>query len=339
MKFKNLFYAFVFLLLMSAYAWINAQDKKFQARVELVNVDLTVTTKDGGVVNEGLSVDDFEVYEDKVKQEITNFYPREEPITTVLLIDYSKQSVFLSAYSQEEVWYGPIEFVKSLQDEDWAAILMYDLKVYNEKFHQEAGVFQDFTQNKQKLEKTLMNIFRAPPAWRESCLVDAIKTVLDMIADNREDLNKKISIVLISTGLDTFSKNLYDKILKEAQNSGVVIYAIGIGGQLRAIYEDRMSTDDRMEFLVSDSRLKSFAELTGGKVFLPKFMGELPSIFEEISIRLRNQYSLGYISSNTARDGKFRKIEIKVTKTAPDKKGKPQKLSVNHRKGYYAPKD
>ncbi|MBI2057550.1 MAG: VWA domain-containing protein [Candidatus Yanofskybacteria bacterium] len=270
---------------------------------------------------------------------MTNFSAIEGPITTILLIDYSKQSYSISLYSQEEVWYGPIEFVRSLKDEDWAAIIMYDRKVYTDKDAEKNGIFQNFTQSKNELEKTLNNISRSPAVWNESCLVDAVKAVLDMITANREDLNEKISLVLVSTGLDTFSQNRYDKVLKEAQNSGVVIYAIGIGGQLRAVYEDRLSTGDRMEFLVSDNRLKSFSELTGGEFFQPRFVSELPDIFKNISVYLRNQYSLGYISSNPKRDGKFRKIEVKVKKTWTNKKGKEEKLTAHNRKGYFAPKD
>ena len=337
MKFRH-YFCLLLLIFFDNLAYAQKEKPVFQTKVELVNVNFRVTNKNGDLIS-GLAEEDFEVYEDSVKQTITNFASLEGPITTVLLIDYSKQSVFMSAYSQQEIWFGPLEFVKSLQEEDWAAILMYDRKVYNEKFHQEAGVFQDFTQDKQKLEKTLMNIFRDPPAWSESCLVDAVKTVLDTIYDNRESLTDKVSLVLISTGLDTFSKNLYDKTLKQAQNSGVVIYAVSVGQQIRLLQEQYMQAEDRLEFLSSDNRLKSFAELTGGEAFFPRFAGEFKSIFENISNSLRNQYSLGYISSNTKRDGKFRKIEIKVKKTLLDQKGKMQKLTARHRKGYYAPKD
>ncbi|MBI2677034.1 MAG: VWA domain-containing protein [Candidatus Yanofskybacteria bacterium] len=316
------------------------QDKPdFKSRVEVVNVDFRVTNKSGDTIIGDLTNDDFEVYEDKVKQEITNFSAIEGPITTVLLIDYSRQSYLMSLYSQEEVWYGPIEFVRSLKDEDWAAIIMYDRKVYTDKDAEKNGIFQNFTQSKNELEKTLNNIFRSPAVWNESCLVDAIKSTIDMVNANRESLTDKVSLVIVSTGLDTFSKNRYDKVLEEAQNSGVVIYAIGIGGQLKAAYGDRMSTDDRMDLLVSDNRLKSFSELTGGEFFQPRFVSELPDIFKNISVYLRNQYSLGYISSNLKRDGKFRKIEVRVKKTWTNKKGKEEKLTAHNRKGYFAPKD
>lgn len=338
MKTKNLLCFVLFFLFLIVPICAQKEKPTFQSKVELVNVNFRVTNKDGDLVT-GLSDEDFEVYENGIKQVVTNFASLDGPVTTVLLIDYSKQSVFMSAYSQQEIWFGPLEFVKSRQEEDWTAILMYDRKVYNEKFHQEAGVFQDFTQNKQDLEKTLMKIFRDPPAWSESCLVDAVKTVLGLISDNRESLTDKISIVLVSTGLDTFSKNLYDQTLKEAQNSGVVIYAVSVGQQIRLLREQYLQAEDRLEFLSSDNRLKSFAELTGGQAFFPRFAGEFRSIFENISNGLRNQYSLGYISNNTKRDGKFRKIEVKVNKTITNKKGKEEKLNASHRKGYYAPKD
>jgi len=184
----------------------------------VVNVNLRVTNKSGDLIT-GLEAEDFEVYEDGVKQNITNFSTVEGPITTILLIDYSKQSYLMSLYSQNEVWHGPIEFLKSLKDEDWTSILMYDRKVYAGNQDKENGIFQDFTQNKRELESTLSNILNSQPAWSESCLVDAIKTVLDLVSENRESLTDKVSLILISTGLDTFSQNQYDKVLKEAQNS------------------------------------------------------------------------------------------------------------------------
>ncbi len=339
MKLKTYFCIGLLIFLINP-VWAQQKDKPtFKSKVEVVNVDFTVTNKNGDLISGGLVIDDFEVYEDGVKQTVTNFSPIEGPITTILLIDYSKQSYLMSLYSQEEVWYGPIEFVKSLQDQDWAAILMYDRKIYNTEEDQKNGIFQDFTQSKSELEKTLRNIFRSPAVWNESCLVDAIKSTIDMVNENRENLTDKVSLVLVSTGLDTFSKNQYDKILKEAQNSGMVIYAIGIGGQLRAAHDHQMNTDTRMELLVSDNRLRSFAQTTGGEFFQPRFVSELPDIFKNISVDLRNQYSLGYVSSNTKRDGKFRKIEVKVTKTVTNKKGKEEKLTAHHRKGYYTPKD
>src|SRR3989344_781955 len=337
MKFRH-YLCLLLLIFFDNPAYAQKEKPVFQTKVELVNVNFRVTNKNGDLIS-GLAEEDFEVYEDSVKQTITNFASLEGPITTVLLIDYSKQSYLLSLYSQNEVWYGPMEFVRSLQDEDWAAILIYDRKIYNDKDDQDSGIFQDFTQNKSDLEKTLVNIFRSPAVWSESCLIDAVKTVLDIIYDNRESLTDKVSLVLISTGLDTFSKNLYDKTLKQAQNSGVVIYAVSVGQQIRLLQEQYMQAEDRLEFLSSDNRLRSFAELTGGEAFFPRFTGEFRSIFQNISNSLRNQYSLGYLSSNAKRDGKFRKVEIKVKKMLPDQKGKMQKLAARHRKGYYAPKD
>ncbi|HEY4484499.1 MAG TPA: VWA domain-containing protein [Candidatus Paceibacterota bacterium] len=337
MKFK---YCLCFLLLafFAKPIWAQKDKSEFKSRVEVVNVNLRVTNKSGDLIT-GLEAEDFEVYEDGVKQNITNFSTVEGPITTILLIDYSKQSYLMSLYSQNEVWHGPIEFLKSLKDEDWTSILMYDRKVYAGNQDKENGIFQDFTQNKRELESTLSNILNSQPAWSESCLVDAIKTVLDLVSENRESLTDKVSLILISTGLDTFSQNQYDKVLKEAQNSGVSIYAVSIGQQIRTLQDQYMDSLERMELSMSDNRLRSFAELTGGEVFLPKFAGEFKSIFQNISDDLRNQYSLGYISGNTKRDGKFRKIEIKVKKMLPDPKGKMQKLTARHRKGYYSPKD
>ena len=91
-----------------------------------------------------------------------------------------------------------------------------------------------------------------------------------------------------------------------------------------------------MELLMSDNRLKYFAEFTGGAAFFPRFTTEFPSIFSNISTLLRNQYSISYASSNTKKDGKFRKIRVEVNANLNDSKGKPVKFKVTTRKGYIA---
>ena len=87
---------------------------------------------------------------------------------------------------------------------------------------------------------------------------------------------------------------------------------------------------------MADNRLKSFADLSGGAAYFPRMEGELPSIFGNISELLRNQYSIAYASSNTKKDGKYRKIRVDVSAELKDAKGKPLKLKVITRKGYIA---
>jgi len=124
-------------------------------------------------------------------------------------------------------------------------------------------------------------------------------------------LNHK-AIVLISSGVDIFSKLTFDKARRRIHESAVPIYAIGLMQALREYYGGRraLGSIQRLDFLQADNQMRTFAKETGGMSFLPRFIGEFPGIYQEIHQALRNQYSLTYSSTNQSRDGKFRKITL-----------------------------
>src|SRR5918912_1586308 len=118
--------------------------------------------------------------------------------------------------------------------------------------------------------------------------------------------------------MDTFSKLTFDKTRKKLQEAAVPIYAIGLMQALREYYDARgaMGSIARLDFLQADNQMRTFAKETGGMSFFPRFYGEFPGIFRAISDSLRNQYTLAYIPTNTARDGKFRKIKVELVNPA-----------------------
>jgi VWFA-related protein len=172
------------------------------------------------------------------------------------------------------------------------------------------------------------------PAYHESNLSDAVIEALD----RTQEIEGKVAVILISTGLDTFSRHTYDDALKKCKEANASIYAIGLGQRYRILAEasGRMSNEASVELAMADNRLRSFADLSGGAAYFPRMESELPSIFGNISELLRNQYSIAYASSNTKKDGKFRKIRVDVSADLKDAKGKPLKLKVITRKGYIA---
>lgn len=310
----------------------------FRVQTELINIDFRLTTKKGDLAQGDFTANDFEVYENGAKQNITNFSPVTGPIATVLLLDYSRQAVIWSAYSQGEIWEGPIQFLRSLQPKDYGAIVIYDMKAYTDELAEHHGVFHDFTKDHQKLEKTLSNIFNSRPAFSESNISDGVKAVLEMLEDN-DSLKQRVSLIVVSTGLDTFSKSDFENVLKQAQNVGVTIFPVSIGQHLRILADADIDGSVRMDLLIADQRLRRLAEVTGGEAYFPRFVAEMRGIFQFLSKQLRAQYSLGYVSSNPKRDGKFRKVEIKTNKDFISQTGKKEKLITHHRRGYYAPKD
>jgi VWFA-related protein len=282
--------------------------------VDLVSLQVLVTDNKGNVLT-GLKPENFTIYEDNVKQEIQHFSPVDANITVVLLTEYSKK------VNRYEVWDALTAFTQSLRKGDWIAVMAYDMHT---------TILSDFTQDRQKIYDALKRL--SYPSWNESNLADAMIDALD----RTQEIEGKVAIVLISTGLDTFSRHTYDEALAQCKKANASVYAVGLGQWVREYADARgmISSSDNLDYLMGDNRLRSFSELTGGMAYFPKFPTELPSIFGNISELLRSQYSIAYSSSNTQKDGKFRKIRVEVTTDLTDSKGKPLKLKVVTRKGY-----
>jgi len=286
--------------------------------VDLVSLQVLVTDTKGDVLT-GLKPENFTIYEDNVKQEISNFSPVDANITVVALVEYSNNV----EYFLDQIWNTLYYFSNTLRKGDWVAVMGYDMHT---------SILCDFTQDRQKLSDALRVL--QYPAWHESNLSDAIVDVLD----RTQEIEGKVAVILVSTGLDTFSRHTYDDALKKCKEANASIYAIGLGQafRIRAEAAGMISNSANADLLMADNRLKSFADLTGGAAYFPRFDTELPQIFGNISHLLRSQYSIAYASSNTKKDGKFRKIRVDVSAELTDAKGKPVKFKVITRKGYTA---
>lgn len=282
--------------------------------VSMVRVDATVQTKDGNLIK-GLSRDNFEIYEDKIKQEITYFEPVEGPITAVLLTEFSK------AVYWEFLWEAVMAsytFVDQMRPGDWFAVMAYDLS---------PEILVDFTQNKGEVYGALRKL--NAPAFSESNLYDSLWDVLD----RTEELDQKLAIIVLSSGLNTFSKKNLSETLDRVKRSNAVIYPVSLGGNFRARYQDRMAAEGRLNLQQGDAALKYMARYTGGTAFFPRFSSQFEGIFQSISALTRHRYALGYIPSEPEKDGEYRKISVRVNADI-NKDGKPDDLKVLHREGY-----
>ncbi|MBV8733139.1 MAG: VWA domain-containing protein, partial [Acidobacteriia bacterium] len=167
------------------------------------------------------------------------------------------------------------------------------------------------------------------------------------MADRMSNIEGRKAILVISTGLDTFSKITFDQARKSLQESGVPIYSISILQIARMLAESRgMGPVQDLTFLQADNEMKTFAKETGGQAFFPRFLGEYPSIFRQIEDALRNQYSLAYHPTNTAKDGKFRHIRVELVNPETNEplkmtneKNKPIKYQIIAKAGYKAPRE
>ena len=176
----------------------------------------------------------------------------------------------------------------------------------------------------------------------ESNLFDA---VTDM-ADRMNAIEGRKAILLLASGLDTFSKITFDQARRSLQESGVPIYTISILQSARIMAESRggMGPIAEMDFLQADNEMRTFAKETGGQAFFPRFEGEYPTVFRQIEAAMRNQYTLSYHPTNLSRDGKFRHIKVELVNPETNEslrivnqKGKNIKYQIVAKAGYKAP--
>ncbi|MFN3325906.1 MAG: VWA domain-containing protein [Bryobacteraceae bacterium] len=304
----------------------------FRSDAITVTVDVAVLDNRGRFIP-NIPPGNFRVLEDGVPQQITNFSMGEAPMTVCLVIEFS--NLFQSFWT--ETWYQTLTaaygFLETLKPEDYVAVVAYDLR---------PEILSDFSTNKQAAYEAMQRLRIA--AYSESNLFDALVDT----AERMSEIEGRKAIVLISSGMDTFSKLTFGQTRTRLQDAAVPIYAIGLMQALREWYDARglMGPIARLDFLQADNQLRTFAKETGGQAFLPRFYGEFPGIFRAISESLRNQYSLAYQPANQARDGKFRKIKVELVNPATnqalrivDEKGKPIKYSIMAKRGYTAPRE
>ncbi|MGO8985221.1 MAG: VWA domain-containing protein [Terriglobales bacterium] len=303
----------------------NMPDYSITVSVPLVNLDVLVTTKDGQTIP-GLTKANFKVMEDGVPQQIASFNQTEAPITAVLLVEYAATNL---AYMYEAL-NASYTFASGLKKDDWVAVVSYDMR---------PQILVDFTQDKRAIMGAL-NMLRIP-GFSERNLFDALFDTLD----RTDRLEGKKYIILVSTGRDTFSRITLDQIIKKVKSTkDVTIYAISIGWQYREMVDatGRAGGIREVEWLQADNQLNTFARLTGGRAYFPRFQGELPELFHEIAADIRNQYTISYHPTNAKLDGTYRKLKVELQ--APDggplkvhnEKGKDVKYIVYAREGYTA---
>ncbi len=304
----------------------------FQSEANLVNVEVAVLDNRGNFIP-SIRRENFLVLEDNVPQKVVNFGPSEAPMTVCLVIEFS--NLFQQYWT--ESWYQTLAasygFLETLRPEDWVAVVAYDLR---------PEVLSDFSQDKRKAYEAMQRLRIA--AYSESNMFDALTDTIDRM----KEIEGRKAIVLIASGIDTFSKLTFDKTRQIVQNGGVAIYALGLMQALREWYDARgyMGAIQRMDFLQADNQMRTFAKESGGMAFFPRFYGEFPSIFQQVSISLRNQYLLSYNPTNQARDGRFRKIKVQLVDPATnkelrivDQKGKNVKYQILAKAGYTAPRE
>jgi len=277
----------------------------FGTGIEIINLSLSVTDARNNFVTD-LGQRDFAVFEDGIRQELSLFTHEDLPISLVLLIDTSASMEEKLKTAQD----AAIRFTKTLRTQDLAQVV---------QFNERATPLQLFTNDQAALEKAIRATEASGPTALHNALYVALK---DLGRDKKAAELRRRAIVILSDGEDTASLVTDDQVLELAKKSEINIYAISLRPQ-------RAQDRQRQAFSQAEYLLNALTRETGGRAYFPTSIGELDSVYDRIAEELRTLFSVGYVSANLRRDGKWRRIVVRV----PDREG----LQIRHKLGYYAP--
>lgn len=305
----------------------------FRTTANTVQVDVSVMDDHNNFIPR-IPEGNFRIVEDGVPQQISSFGTSEAPLTICMLIEFSGRFQAFWSYGWQETLMASYGFLDTLKPDDNVAVATFDLRT---------TILSDFSPDKRVAEEAMSRL--RIPGFSESNVFDALT---DM-ADRMSGIEGRKAILLIATGLDTFSKITFDKARKSLQEAGVPIYTVSILQIARIMLESQGGMGAQMmnmDFLQADNEMKTFSKETGGLSFFPRFPGEYPQIFRMIEMAMRQQYSLSYHPTNVARDGKFRHIKVQLIDPATnqplrvvDAKNKPIKYQIIAKAGYKAPRE
>ena len=275
----------------------------FRAGVDVVSLNVTAVDSSNHYVTD-LDEKDFSVFEDGVKQDLSFFTRKQQPIALSLLLDSSASMEDKLATLQTAAG----NFVRRLKSNDMAQVIDFDSRV---------EIRQGFTSNQTELQSAIQQTSAGGSTSLYNAIYIALKELAKVKAGGEEDVRRQ-ALVLFSDGEDTSSLISFDEVLELAKRSEVAIFTIALRGadtQSKGFHE--------AEFV-----MRQLAQETGGRSFFPAKIDDLNSVYSEIADELASQYTLGYTSKNPRRDGAWRRIVVQV-----DKPG----VAARTKKGYYAP--
>lgn len=277
----------------------------FETGIEVINLNVTVTDSRGRYATD-LGERDFSVYEDGIKQELSLFTHENLPISLALMLDTSASMDEKLSVAQA----AAIRFVKTLREQDLASVT---------QFNDRTTVLQKYTNDQASLEAAIKKTSTSGPTFLHNALYATLK---DLAKQKKAGELRRRAIVLLSDGEDTGSIVNDDQVLELARKTEIAIYAI-------SLRQNRSGDRSRLEFSQAIHLLTVLAQDTGGQVHFPNSLSELDAVYDKIAEELRTQYNLGYVSSNKRKDGKWRRIVVRVSER--------EELQVRHKLGYFAP--
>jgi Ca-activated chloride channel family protein len=293
--------ALVAVVAVSAVAAQRGQ--KFKAGVEVVSLNVTVLDGANRLIRD-LEQADFEVFEDGSSQEVSFFSKTQSPIALALLLDSSASMEDRLQTAQD----AATGFVQRLRPEDVAEVVDFDSRV---------EIRQTFTNDKGALEKAIRDTAAGGSTALHHAIYISLKELRKIRATSAEDIRRQ-AIVVLSDGEDTSSILSYEDVLDQAKRSETAIYTIGL----------RPKDNGSRGFKEAEFVLKQLAFETGGRAWFPDHIGQLAGVYDQIASELASQYTIGYASKNSRRDGAWRRVVVRV---------KRENVTARTKQGYYAP--
>ena len=333
-----------------------------KVQTNIVNIDAVVYNKKSGQIITGLKKENFAVFEDGVKQPISEFSTPDSPITVTLVVEYSKWTELFGSAAGGYFEPGTYEVIRPVAQfltkfikppNDYASVIAFDIR---------PTPITDFTNDPNRIRQTIDILLRNQPAFRENNLFDSLKFALVggkgdsvVLEDSKEhtaeyggmvDVKaKRRAIILVASGIDTFSKINYGDIRKIIQESGIPIYIISTGNLFYKKYEPYLGPTDsltgvpgRLTFLQAQNTMNTFAKESGGMHFAMTFESEIPAYLNTINGLLRSQYNLAYDLTTPHQAGKKYKLDVKVDVDG-DGNYDDKAYVVQHRPFYIPPGD
>lgn len=279
-------------------------EQVFRAGIEVVSLNVTVTDAQGHYVTD-LGQDDFSVFEDGAKQEITQFNRTNLPIALSLLIDSSASMEQRMENAQE----AAIGFARKLRAQDLAQVVDFDSRV---------EIKLGFTNKVDQLESAIRATSAGGSTALHNAVYIALKELAKVKAKNPDEIRRQ-AIVVLSDGEDTSSLVTFEEVLELAKRSETAIYTIGLQPR---------ETSALKGFREAEFVLRQLAQETGGRAFFSQKIEELKDVYGQIADELSSQYSMGYASKNPRRDGAFRRIVVQVNRP---------NVTARTKRGYYGP--
>jgi Ca-activated chloride channel family protein len=251
-----------------------------------------------------LEQNEFSVFEDGTKQDVTFFTRRQQPIALSLLLD--------SSASMEQhlptLQTAAVNFVRRLRANDLAQVVDFDSRV---------EVRQAFTGNQPELEAAIGQMQAGGSTSLHNAIYIALKELRKIRAVSEEDVRRQ-ALVVFSDGEDTSSLVSFDEVLDLSKRSETAIYTIALRG----------ADVQTKGFREAEFVMRTLAQETGGRAFFPARIEDLNGVYAQIADELASQYTLGYSSKNARRDGAWRRVIVQVSRP---------NITPRAKKGYYAP--